>query len=147
MHSDRTANVLVCVLAVVRCPVESELGVPRLAFAVRKPNAPLDSFRRYSVKLVANKVSTDVLSPAVESPTLCIDDLPAIAAVYQSRYRSLHEADPAYTQAQKKQIGDFKQTPGSASLGWQYLGLCTLGDVDPCQGRSSMHSWHSRAWR
>ena len=58
---------LVCVLAVVRGPVESELGVPRSAFAVRKPNAPLDGFRHSSVVLVANKVSIDVLLAAVRA--------------------------------------------------------------------------------
>ena len=59
---DRTANVLVCVLAVVQGAVGLELGKPCLARAVQDTRAALVGFHRSSVVLVARQVSRDVLS-------------------------------------------------------------------------------------
>ena len=75
-HLDYSANVLVCVLALVRGDVDLRLGKPRFVDGVDKQKGKLDGFRRSSVVLVADNITTDVLSAAMDSGgTLCIDDL------------------------------------------------------------------------
>ena len=104
--SDRTANVLVCMLAVVRGAVKLKLGVPHLAGAVCKPKTPIPGFRRSSVVLVANKVSGDVLSAVVESSTLSMEDLPSLAA----HFWPLMKACRAAAEAQLNEIKRYMYT-------------------------------------
>ena len=99
-HVDYSANVLVCVLALVRGDVDLQLGKPRLVDGVDKQKGKLDGFRRSSVVLVANKVSGDVLSAVVESSTLSMEDLPSLAA----HFWPLMKACRAAAEAQLNEI-------------------------------------------
>lgn len=72
---DRTANVLVCVLAIVRGNPQLTTGWSTMCSSVSKPKDALLGFHRSSASVILDDVSDAVFSEFDDAVTLSVDDL------------------------------------------------------------------------